>query len=86
MEADIGKVIVRTLTDPRTVNAKVVIKINDTTQREIVATWEKISGKKVTQNSISAEDFIKADGGSCFTTKAVHPDTCTLILNLLAVA
>ena len=53
-----------TLGDTRAENAKIVIKINETTQPEIVATWERISGKKITQKNISSEEFIKADEGS----------------------
>ena len=64
LESDIGKVVVKTLDDPRAENKRVVIKANEASQLELVATWEKISGKTITQNKISAEDFRKADEGS----------------------
>ena len=63
LEADIGKVVAKTLLDPRTLNRQVVIKVNGTTQREIIATWEEISGRKVLLNDISAEDFRHVDKG-----------------------
>jgi len=63
LEADIGKVVVRCLTDPRTINKKLVIKVNTATQREILDTWEGMSGKKVNVKEVSAEEYSRLDKG-----------------------
>jgi hypothetical protein len=55
--------VVRSLTDPRTMNRKLVIKANTDTQREIVDTWERISGKKVNRKEVSAEEYSRLDKG-----------------------
>ena len=56
-EDDIGRVVARAVNDPRTANKKLVIKANQFTQNELIATWERLSGKTITKQPVSAEDL-----------------------------
>jgi hypothetical protein len=56
-EEDVGKVVALAVADPRTANKKLLIKVNVITQNDLIATWERLSGKTVTKKNVSAEDL-----------------------------
>lgn len=62
-EIDVGRVIARSLDDPRTVNKKVVVKANAFTQHELVAVWERVSGKRKKLIDVSAEEYENKNKG-----------------------
>nr|AAF64184.1 pinoresinol-lariciresinol reductase TH1 [Tsuga heterophylla] len=59
-EDDVGIYTLKTIDDPRTLNKTVYIRPlkNILSQKELVAKWEKLSGKCLKKTYISAEDFL----------------------------
>ncbi|RVW28608.1 Isoflavone reductase-like [Vitis vinifera] len=68
-EYDIATYTIKTIDDPRTLNKTVYIRPpeNILSQRQIVETWEKLTGKKLDKFSISKEDFLASMEGKDFT-------------------
>lgn len=56
---DIVTYAAKALIDPRTENKRVIIRTeaNMASQHDLIALWERISGKKVTRNYMSAEEL-----------------------------
>ena len=63
-EEDIGKVVARAVNDPRTENKRLVIKGSDFTQNQIIAAWEKVSGKTVARQAVSVEELTQKINGA----------------------
>ena len=63
-EEDIGKVVARAVNDPRTANKRLVVKGSDFTQNQVIAAWEKVSGKMVARQAVSAEDLNQIINGA----------------------
>lgn len=59
-EDDMAKYAAKTLNDPRTMNKTVYVRPTDNilTHMELVQIWEKLSGKELEKNYISANDFL----------------------------
>ena len=56
---DIVTYAAKALVDPRTENKRVIIRpeANMASQHDLIALWERVSGKKVTRNYMSAEEL-----------------------------
>ncbi|XP_057518933.1 isoflavone reductase homolog [Amaranthus tricolor] len=66
-EDDVATYAVKTIDDPRTLNKTINIRPPDNilSQRDLVEMWEKLTGKQLHKNTISANDFLaplKDDG------------------------
>lgn len=56
-EEDIGKVVARAVGDQRTINKKLIIKGAAPTQAEIIAAYERVSGKQIQRVYVSAAEL-----------------------------
>lgn len=72
LEADVGRVLAKIVSDPRTLNKRVVIKANEFSQPDIVTAWEKVSGKQVEREDMSAEQYATSTKGVPLFIFALH--------------
>ena len=59
-EDDVGTYTIKSIDDPRTLNKTIYIRPQDNclTHNELIAMWEKLSGKSLTKFHIPAEEFL----------------------------
>ncbi|KNA22290.1 hypothetical protein SOVF_035310 isoform A [Spinacia oleracea] len=59
-EEDVATYTIKTIDDPRTLNKTINIRPSENilSQRELVETWEKLTGKELNKHTISAKDFL----------------------------
>lgn len=71
---DIVTYAAKALTDPRTINKRVIIcpEANKASQNDLIALWEHISGKQVTKNFMSNKELDKQIQGR----QLCSPMTC----------
>nr|ABA96984.2 Isoflavone reductase, putative, expressed [Oryza sativa Japonica Group] len=76
-EDDVGTYTIKSIDDPRTLNKTIYIRPQDNclTHNELIAMWEKLSGKSLTKFHIPAEEFLapmKADMQFAFQVGITH--------------
>nr|GLL44343.1 isoflavone reductase homolog [Ipomoea trifida] len=59
-EDDVATYTIKTIDDPRALNKTIYLRPQENilTQRELVATWEKLTGKQLEKITISADEFL----------------------------
>ncbi|EAY97063.1 hypothetical protein OsI_18984 [Oryza sativa Indica Group] len=59
-EDDVGTYTIKSIDDPRTLNKTIYIRPQDNclTQNELIAMWEKLSGKSLTKFHIHGDEFL----------------------------
>nr|GMD74333.1 isoflavone reductase homolog [Ipomoea batatas] len=59
-EDDVATYTIKTVDDPRALNKTIYLRPQENilTQRELVATWEKLTGKQLEKITISADEFL----------------------------
>nr|GMD74334.1 isoflavone reductase homolog [Ipomoea batatas] len=59
-EDDVATYTIKTIDDPRALNKTIYLRPQENilTQRELVAIWEKLNGKKLEKISLSADEFL----------------------------
>lgn len=68
-EDDIGTYTIKAVDDPRTLNKTLYLRPpeNILTQRQLIAKWEKLSGRQLDKISIPAEDLLASMEGKKIT-------------------
>lgn len=66
-EDDIATYTIKCIDDPRTLNKTIYIRPQENilTQNEVIAKWEKLSGKVLEKVHVPADEFLASMKGNC---------------------
>ena len=66
-EDDVATYTIKSIDDPRTLNKTIYIRPQENilTQNEVIAKWEKLSGKVLEKIHVHADEFLASMKGNC---------------------